>query len=460
MVVTASAKDHARIKPIIDGRQSRRRDLITTAYTLKWANPTTVSTALTTVVPDAKISSDTTNKMLIVTATKEDHQQIQAVLDQADKRGGGDLVTKAYTLRTANPSTIMAALLPVVPDAKITADVTNQMLIVTASAEDHVRIKTIVDEADQQADGELVTEVYKLKWANPTALSTSIEPIAPRATLSPDIYNKTLIVTATAQDQARIKPIVEQADRRGEGELSTKVYPFKLANPATVATALSTLMPNATLTSDPTTNTLIVTASAEDHEQIEPIVQQLDVTDPKASILKPYTVPNADPQQVYRSLQQLFRTSRNVSVGFQQETGMILVFAPLVDQEEVARAITDIDLATAGRPKATLEIYPLEGLDGDAAVDAIRALLVNETPKVELQIDLTNNQVLAIAEPKQHEMLRKALAAVVARNTRSGSVLPAASRSLSRPSRRSARCSPICRLRPCHRSKRIPTRSS
>ena len=354
LIVTATVKDQARIKAVIDQADSRGSGaLITQAYTVKWANATTISTALANVVPAAKISSDPTNKMLIVTASKEDHQKIQAVLDEADKRGGGDLVTKPYALRTANPSTIMAALLPVVPDAKISADVTNQMLIVTASEEDHLRIKTIVDEADQLADGELVTQVYKLKWANPTALSASIRPVAPRATLSPDIYNKTLIVTATAQDQERIKPIVEQADRRGEGEMSTQVYAFKLANPATVATALGTLMPNATMSSDTTTNTLIVTASAEDHKLIEPIVQQLDVTDPKASILKPYNVQNADPQQVYRSLTQLFRTSRNVSVGFQEETGMILVFAPLADQEEVARAITDIDKATAGRPKAT-----------------------------------------------------------------------------------------------------------
>lgn len=414
LVITASAKEHAKIKPIIDQADSRGgQDLITTAYTLKWASPYTVTTALTTVVPDAKISADPTNKMLIATATADDHKRIKTVLDQADKRGGGDLITKAFTLRTANPSTLLAALTPVVPDAKITADVTNQMIIVTASAEDHERIKPIVEEADQQSDGELITEVYKLKWANPVALSTSIKPIAPRATLSPDVYNKTLIVTATSLDQARIKPVVEQADRRGEGELSTKVYPFKQANPSTVATALTTLMPNATLSSDLTTNTLIVTATAEDHKQIEPLVQQLDVTDPKASILKPYTVTNADPRQVYQSLTQLYRNSSKVSVGYQQETGMILVFAPLVEQEEVARAVQDIDLATAGRPKATLETYPLEGLDGDAAMEAIRALLVNETPKIELQIDNTNNQILAIAEPKQHDMLRRALSQLV-----------------------------------------------
>ena len=212
LIVTATVKDHARIKAVIDQADSRGGgDLITQAYTVKWANATTISTALTNVVPDAKISSDPTNKMLIVTASKEDHQKIQTVLDEADKRGGGDLVTKPYTLRTANPSTIMAALLPVVPDAKISADVTNQMLIVTASEEDHLRIQTIVDEADRLQDGELITEVYALKWANPTALSYSIKPIAPHATVSPDVYNKTLIVIGHRQG-----PCTHQAgDRSG-----------------------------------------------------------------------------------------------------------------------------------------------------------------------------------------------------------------------------------------------------
>ena len=97
----------------------------TTAYPLKWANASTISAALTSVVPDAKISPDPTNKMLIVTASEEDHKRIQAVLDQADKRGGGgELVTKAYTLRTAYPSTIVTALTPVVPNATISADPT------------------------------------------------------------------------------------------------------------------------------------------------------------------------------------------------------------------------------------------------------------------------------------------------------------------------------------------------
>ena len=538
LIVTASKKDHDRIKVIVEQADTRGGgDMTTQAYILKWANVTTISTALTSVVPDAKISSDTYNKMLIVTASKEDHDKIQSVLEQADKRGGGDLTTKAYTLHTANPSTIMVALTAVVPDAKVSSDPTNQMLIVTASDEDQKKIQEIVDAADRREDGELTTVVYTLKWANATALSSSLRPIAPSATVSPDVYNKTLIVTASKKDHERIKLVVEQADRRGQGdlitkayglkwanptiittalmsvvpeatissdaynkmviataspddhdriqavldqadkrgggdlttkaytmrianpstimlalrpvlpdatisadptnqvlivtaseedhtrvktivdqtdrqgdgELSTKVYAFTLANPASIATALKALIPGATISSDAGTNTLIVTTTEVDHKLIEPLVKELDVADPKSAVLKPYKVDNADPKQVYESLTQLFRTSRDVSVGYQDETGMILVFAPAAEQEKVGQAIIDIDKATQGRPKATLEVYSLEGMDGDAAVETLRALLVDEIPKVDLQQDDTNNQVLAIAEPSQHEVIRKAL---------------------------------------------------
>ena len=64
-------------------------------------------------------------------------------------------MTRAYTLQTANPSTIMLALRPVVPDATVSSDITNKMLIVTASEEDHLKIAAVVDEADHRADGEL-----------------------------------------------------------------------------------------------------------------------------------------------------------------------------------------------------------------------------------------------------------------------------------------------------------------
>ncbi len=475
LIVTATAKDHERIKAVID--QADRRgggDLTTKAYALKWANPTTIATALTAVVPNATVSSDVGNKMLVVTANKEDHAIIQGVLDQADERGGGNLETRAYPLRTASPATIMVALRPVVPDATISADTLNRMLIATASEEDHLRIKTIVEAADRRGDGEMVTEAYSLKWANPSTLMVALRPVVPNATVGADTANKTLIVTASAADQTlvkkvvdqadrrgegemttevylltranplyvqrallplvpeatigadaaskiliitapekeqeKIKKIVERADRRGEGDLVTKVYPFKLANPTTVALALKTLIPNALMSADKSTNTLIVTGTVEDQQQVEPLVKQLDVAAPTTRVVVPYAVENADPREVYTSLTQLFRYNRDVSVGYQQDTGMILVFATPVDQDAVGSAITEIDKATAGRPKATLEVYQLEGLDGTAAVDTLTELLKNETPKVDLQVDDGNNQVLAIANPEQQEMIRKALA--------------------------------------------------
>ena len=317
-------------------------------------------------------------------------------------------MTQVYPLRWANPTALSVSIQPIAPTATVSPDVTNRTLIVTASVKDHERIREVVEQADRRGRGDLVTTAYGLRLANPSTIMAALRPVIPDATISADAANKVLIVTAEAADHERVKAIVEQADRRGEGDLSTKVYAFKLASPATIATALRALLPNAVTGSDPGTNSLIVTTTEEDHLIIESLVRQLDVVDPKSPVVRPYTVQNANPRKVHESISQLYRSNRNVMVGFQEETGMLLVLAPEAEQELISRAITDIDRAFQDRPQAQLRIYPFEGLDGAAAMESLRTLFAKETPKVELQFDRANNQLMVIAEPVQHLKIRDA----------------------------------------------------
>ncbi len=74
-------------------------------------------TALTQVVPDARVTSDPLNKTLIIAASKEDHAIIKPIIDDSDRRGGGDPVIKSYTLKFANPTYLITALKQVLPDA-------------------------------------------------------------------------------------------------------------------------------------------------------------------------------------------------------------------------------------------------------------------------------------------------------------------------------------------------------
>ena len=502
LVVTASQEDHDRIQAVLSQADQRGGggELVTRPYALQLANPTTIATALAPVVPNATISSDVTNKMLVVTASEDDHKTIQAIVDEADRRGEGELTTVVYSLKWANSTAIAAALRPVAPNATVSPDVYNKTLIVTASAKDHTLIKAVVDQADKQGGGEMTTKAYTLKWANGTAVAGALASVVPDAKISSDLYNrmlivtateddhgrdpvsagsgrqagrrrpdrpgllaqireprvdhdgpraddarrndrrrhhqqnargdrvaggprahqgrgrsggpagrgrngdevfllntanplsvqraleplvpnaiigadatsKTLIVTAPAEDQARIKDIVEQADRRGQGELSMRVYPFKLADPVAVATALRSLVPGATMSPDASTNTLIITAGEQDHLQIEPLVKQLDVADPQARVVKAYQVKNGEPADVYQSLSLLYRYGRDVSIGYQETTGTILVAAPPAEHEEIQQAIADIEKVTAGSVKATLQVYSLQGMDGTAAASTLR----------------------------------------------------------------------------------------
>ena len=279
LVVTASEEDHVRIKTIID-EADRRRDgeLITEVYSLKWANPTTLSTSIKPIAPNAVVSADSYNKTLIVSATAKDHARIKPVIDQADTRGGGELVTKAYPLKWANSSTMSAALTNVVPDAKVSSDPTNKMLIVTASEEDHTRIQTVLEQADKRGGGEQVTTAYPLKWANASTISLGADQCrAGRQDQPRHLTNKMLIVTASQEDHKRILAVLEQADKRGGGgDLVTKAYVLQTANPSTIMTALTPVVPNATISVDATNQMLVATASEEDHTRIKIIVDEAD----------------------------------------------------------------------------------------------------------------------------------------------------------------------------------------
>ncbi len=356
LIVTATAEEHKQIQAIVEQADGRGEgEQVTTAYPLKYANPATISLALQTVVPAATVSADTLNKMLIVTASAKDHERILAVLDQADKRGGGDLETKAYVLRMANPSTIAVALSSVVPDAKVSADVTNQMLIVTASKEDQVRVQTIVDEADRKSEGEVATKVYALNFANPLALSYSIKPIAPNATCSPDVTNKTLIVTATAKDHERIKTVIDQADKRGGGDLTTTAYAMKWANPAIITTALMAVVPNATISSDVYNKMLIVTANKEDHEKIKAVIDQADKRGGGDLITRTYTLQTANPSTIMLALRPIVP---DATVSSDLTNRMLIITASEEDHERIATIVDEADHREDG--ELLTQVYTLK----------------------------------------------------------------------------------------------------
>ena len=254
-----------------------------------------------------------------------------------------------------------------------------------------------------------IARVYHLQRANPTPLSLMLRRLVPDGAFAADPTTMTLAATARAKDQERIKAVVEQADGVGDGELQTQVYFFKLANPSAVMEAIEPLVPGATMSADTSTNSLIVTATAQDHKQIEPLTGKLDVENPNAPVLKTYHVENADPNEVYQSLTLIYRYNRDISVGYQDATGSILVVAAPADHESVGKAIEEIDKMSPNRAEQSLQVYSLVGMDGRSTVNSLETLLEDMKPKIDMDYDYNNSQVLVMAEPEQHVVIGKML---------------------------------------------------
>ena len=253
LVIWADAAAHAEVAKLIDELKEAvatpKQMIKVHRFDEDEMDVTTVYDALTPDdMKDLSIQVNTVTNSLIVRGPADRQVELSETLAnlveqlaggrEADGRGLSAWI--APTRRAA--SLLLRSLLPAVP---VAVDVANRTLAITATAKDHAKVREVLDQLDNNEGGDLVTETYVMKRGNPTAVMTAIKPIVPRATISSDIYNKMLIVTATAEDHEQIKAIVERADGEGDGELTTKAYPLKYANPYTISTALTKVVPGA-----------------------------------------------------------------------------------------------------------------------------------------------------------------------------------------------------------------------
>jgi type II secretory pathway component GspD/PulD (secretin) len=161
------------------------------------------------------------------------------------------------------------------------ADDRSNALIVNASDETIRRIEDMVKELDQPVDEDLVYKVYRLTNADPAEISYQISSL---------FYNSATSTT--------------QAGRGGMGGMGGMGMgglggsSDRLKRMATVST-----LP------DPRTGALIVAVSKSMAQPVEDLILQLDADPGRREVVGFYELQNADVQDVFTSLQDLFNRS-------------------------------------------------------------------------------------------------------------------------------------------------------
>jgi len=215
-----------------------------------------------------------------------------------------EYVTQVLRLENISAAKLIPVLRPLVPQqAHMAAYAPSNAIIISDTAANISRIRDIIERMDQSAVQE--TDVVGLRYAVAEDVVRMLETLnASEAKASggevdvllvPDKRTNSVLVTGDELQRARIRTLIDYVDTPLEQTGNVKVIYLEYARAAEIAEVLTRVMQNiskldtgeggparnaessATIEADEGTNSLIITADADEMAALEAVVERLDI---------------------------------------------------------------------------------------------------------------------------------------------------------------------------------------
>ncbi len=273
----------------------------------------------------------------IVPSVAARSQNIQTVRPGQNLRPEDRVVTQLVPLKYTTPTEMQKILQPLVSKTSVLiAHTQSGILIITDILSNIQRLMGIIESLDVEYSREEI-EVIPLEYANSNKIATLLNTIFQKAAsgqkgaaavsspvkVVPYERINTLIVLAEPADAARVRKLVEKLDTEAErGEGNIHVVYLQNARAAELAKVLNALpqepkteesdgktpaiSKNVNIMPDEETNSLIITASRDEFQVLETVIEKLDI--PRRMVFLEALIMEVD-------------TDRNFEVGVQWLTG-------------------------------------------------------------------------------------------------------------------------------------------
>lgn len=425
VVAFARPADHERIQAAIEelGRPEPPETAPRIAvYTIRSASRMgryyTIS-MLRGMFPDAQFSTGAEPDKLVVLARPADQERIKQTIEELSKREPPETAARAvvYDVPSVGASTAANFLQSVFSEAEFSPGADPDKLIVWARPEEHAVIQQAIEqiEAAGESTGKRVLAAYPMRSHDAQSLSRLIDPGLRRSVqLVPDPQRGRLLVWAEPKHQEAIKKTIEQFQKEAAriGEPTAQVYRFQWADPRAAQSVLSTLVPTAEIALDTTSNSLVVSATPEEHAQIKATIDEMEKEGEggQAARLQIHRLKTGDPARLLAVLQGLFRAHPGVQLSLDETSDAIVAVAAPAQHQTIRRLIEQLEKVSAAGTGVSLETYPLEDADPMATMRMLTSLLDRQGVRAELSYEPRSNQLIAIAKPEQHAAIKEALA--------------------------------------------------
>jgi general secretion pathway protein D len=225
------------------------------------------------------------------------------VADGTDSLFNDEYVTQVLRLDNISAAKLLPVLRPLVPQqAHMAAYAPSNAIIISDIASNISRIRDIIERMDQSAVQE--TDVIALRYAVAEDVVRMLDKLNANAAadggesevlLVPDQRTNSVLVTGDELQRARVRKLIAYIDTPLEQTGNVKVIYLEYAQATAIAEVLTRVMQNinkldssegkpnrasgntATIEADEGTNSLIVTADADEMAAVESVITRLDI---------------------------------------------------------------------------------------------------------------------------------------------------------------------------------------
>ncbi|MBQ8362615.1 MAG: hypothetical protein IJX36_01645, partial [Thermoguttaceae bacterium] len=406
VVVLAKADEHEKIASIIEQLENSTDGQSTVIYKLQYAVPATARLAILAVYPTATIVADP----LAGTLTVKTYPDEQAKIAEMIKALDGEFTTEVYRLQYATPSVARASVLAVFPTATVIPDVVGKTLTVKTRPEDQPKIAEFIKEIDNTEDG-LETQVYRLKYAIPSTARAAIIAAYPTATIIANPPSAALLTSSVARtltvktvpgDQPKIAAMIETLDVGDDGT-TARVYRVKNSQQTAVQRAILQMYPQAVITLDAYSRSLLVKAYESDHAKIAQLVQEMDERDPERNTsFKIFNVGSLDFNRLLRPLNNFYGNDVAFRAYFDDDQKNLIVRGTADQHATVAQLIEEARNGGLADPESYMQSYTIKN---SSVTTSLYSIFYEQGRDVNMYRDYTTGKLIVVGRPEEHQMV-------------------------------------------------------
>lgn len=415
-------------------------------------------------IPPANITPDDANSRLIVLATAEDIQRIEAIIAQLNDESTTTTrdQTRVFRLQTAAAQELAPIVTQVASNGlpanrvQVLVDQRSNALVVTGPKEAVEAAEQLISQLDvgnvrpprqprivelEAGDAAhlapLVTQLFTSMMRDQYGPSYQVE-----AQITADAPSNRLIVNASDEDWKRIEPLIRQLDKVTERAAGTRVFKLTKGNAAQLAPIVTEAMTTydrfnrpirrGTVSADPSTNSLIVTGSSTDLQAAAVIIEQLDGgANQQPRLMRTIDLEHTNAAQIAPLAMQMWndqtknrRDVGEVTITADPANNRLIVVSQDEQFEAVKALVAKLDQRNTARPTRTLHSIELKE-HAAAHVAAVATQLYKDQGggaipnPASILPDTNGNRLLLIATDEEAAVIRQIVESIEAQPARS-----------------------------------------